>query len=1168
MSALRTATLHGIAVVGALLVACGCASKGDEGILCKVTSDIDVPSRMDHVAVSIWVGRGPVGEETYALGSHDFEIPGPSSFPLNVGVTPGAIYHDWAFFVVRGYLGATLVVEKQVFAAFSPGTISEVTVHLESACRGVTACGAGEHCVDGSCVAAARPASWVSACGDGIWDRIEGCDDGSDNSDVRPDACRTDCRTARCGDAVRDSGEGCDDGNLDDSDACRNSCAPATCGDGTVQASVEECDDGNAIETDACLSTCRAARCGDGVVRETVEECDQGGDNSDTTPDACRSTCVLPRCGDAVTDTGEGCDDGNAVDDDACRNSCALPSCGDGILQAGETCDDGNDSDSDACLSTCVAASCGDGHVHVDVEQCDDGAANSDTVPDACRTDCTHPICGDNVVDSGEACDDGNRVSGDGCAGNCVKLEVCGDGWVDTGEECDEGSANSDTAPDACRTDCTTAGCGDAVVDSAEACDDGNTLSGDGCRGDCERFEVCGDGILDADEVCDDANTENGDGCNPTCRLRGQLTRIGGRPGGSGNVDGDAVTARFGYSVYSTGGPGAIAETPTYWFVIDGSPPFGVVRRIQRPGAAVVSLYPDDGWFRRQDRAAGPPGQFDGVAADGLDLYTVRVETGGTRMLLRVDPVTGATTDVVPVCSGCGAVSLALDATYVYVAGASCPGSCPAPVRVERRTGAADPFLGGSWVYGPVYGMAIGPGGSLLLSMSGAVYAVDPGYGLMVAVGRSGTYGFADGASAAVRFGGGFGLSANYVADTHNNAVRALTWESASPPRASVYTSFGNGSAGYAAGSPRPADVRFSSPSGVTDSGIVTDDGNDCLRGDSPWWFAVAGRPRIMNGRDGTWEGTIGLPLAVAADSAYVYFVDGAGPTIRRAEVASGAITTIAGNFLSWGAVDGRGGDARFRFPSGVGSVLPGLVVAGSDLWVTDTGNQTIRHMDLATLEVTTVAGLAGVSGAADDVGSAARFNAPAGMVMAGGYLYVADNESCTLRRVDPISYDVTTVAGAVGRCLVVDGYGGDASLQRPNALATDGRLLYMVRYSQPVRTFDTVTGEVRSVTGEPSPGCADGVLGVDGQYEVWGHGIAFYRGRLYMADSYCFAVREIDLATGRITTLVGRRAVVGSVDGTAPNAFLSFAGSIGVGPGGLGLVIGETQEGLLRALR
>ncbi|MDC0672042.1 MYXO-CTERM sorting domain-containing protein [Nannocystis radixulma] len=62
---------------------------------------------------------------------------------------------------------------------------------------------------------------------------------------------------------------------------------------------------------------------------------------------------------------------------------------------------------------------------------------------------------------------------------------VCGDGIVSVGEACDDGEDNSDTTPDACRTDCTAASCGDGVVDGGEECDDGNNADGDGCEATC-----------------------------------------------------------------------------------------------------------------------------------------------------------------------------------------------------------------------------------------------------------------------------------------------------------------------------------------------------------------------------------------------------------------------------------------------------------------------------------------------------------------------------------------------------------------------------------------------------------------------------------------------------------------------------------------------------------
>jgi MYXO-CTERM domain-containing protein len=110
---------------------------------------------------------------------------------------------------------------------------------------------------------------------------------------------------------------------------------------------------------------------------------------------------------------------------------------------------------------------CGNGMVDAG-EQCDNGTANSDSLPDACRTSCLLAKCGDRVVDTGEQCD--SAMSATPCNMNCT-LPVCGDGMVAANEECDNGAANSNSTPDACRTTCKPASCGDGVVDSMEGCD-------------------------------------------------------------------------------------------------------------------------------------------------------------------------------------------------------------------------------------------------------------------------------------------------------------------------------------------------------------------------------------------------------------------------------------------------------------------------------------------------------------------------------------------------------------------------------------------------------------------------------------------------------------------------------------------------------------------------
>ena len=58
---------------------------------------------------------------------------------------------------------------------------------------------------------------------------------------------------------------------------------------------------------------------------------------------------------------------------------------------------------------------------------------------------CIVPGCGNFVVEAGEQCDDGNRVSGDGCSADCLSNEACGNGVVDVleGEQCDDGNLRS-----------------------------------------------------------------------------------------------------------------------------------------------------------------------------------------------------------------------------------------------------------------------------------------------------------------------------------------------------------------------------------------------------------------------------------------------------------------------------------------------------------------------------------------------------------------------------------------------------------------------------------------------------------------------------------------------------------------------------------------------------
>jgi MYXO-CTERM domain-containing protein len=74
---------------------------------------------------------------------------------------------------------------------------------------------------------------------------------------------------------------------------------------------------------------------------------------------------------------------------------------------------------------------CGNG-TSDDQEECDDGAANSDSIADACRLDCKKPRCGDGTVDTGEQCDPGyigvSRKADANCRADCTKIATVGTG--------------------------------------------------------------------------------------------------------------------------------------------------------------------------------------------------------------------------------------------------------------------------------------------------------------------------------------------------------------------------------------------------------------------------------------------------------------------------------------------------------------------------------------------------------------------------------------------------------------------------------------------------------------------------------------------------------------------------------------------------------------------
>ena len=101
----------------------------------------------------------------------------------------------------------------------------------------------------------------------------------------------------------------------------------------------------------------------------------------------------------------------------------------------------------------------------------------------------------------------------------------------------------------------------------------------------------------------------------------------------------------------------------------------------------------------------------------------------------------------------------------------------------------------------------------------------------------------------------------------------------------------------------------------------------------------------------------------------------------------------MAGSAGNPASADGIGIAAGFNFPCGI-------TTDGTNLYVTDTSNNTIRKITLTTKAVTTTAGTAGTPGITNGTGAAALFDTPSGATTDGISLYVSDEANHTIRRI------------------------------------------------------------------------------------------------------------------------------------------------------------------------
>lgn len=279
-----------------------------------------------------------------------------------------------------------------------------------------------------------------------------------------------------------------------------------------------------------------------------------------------------------------------------------------------------------------------------------------------------------------------------------------------------------------------------------------------------------------------------------------------------------------------------------------------------------------------------------------------------------------------------------------------------------------------------------------------------------------------DGTGSSARFDDPQGIAADgagnlYVAEGASATLRKIT------PQGVVTTLAGTADApGYADGNGGAA--RFNTPTRLeTDADgnlYVTDSGNSAIRRVSP-----AGTVTTLagSGSCGSTDGNGAQaqfcnPKGIALDRwGNLWVADSGNHTVRRIDT-EGRVSTVAGTPGVCGSADGgsanRDNAARFCDPQDV------AVDYWGNVYVADTGNSTVRMID-PDGRVSTLAGLPGQCAALDGSPGVSRLCSPSGIDVEGNDLYVADTGNATIRRIN-LDNVTSTVAGVAGRNGIVLG--------------------------------------------------------------------------------------------------------------------------------------------------
>lgn len=438
------------------------------------------------------------------------------------------------------------------------------------------------------------------------------------------------------------------------------------------------------------------------------------------------------------------------------------------------------------------------------------------------------------------------------------------------------------------------------------------------------------------------------------------------------------------------------------------------------------------------------------------------------------------------------------------------------------------------------FGIALDSAGNIYVSDFGnnTIRKILPSGVVTTFAGSPGKGASTNGAANIARFNAPTGIafdSSNnlYVADSDNNQIRMIT-------PAGVVSLFAGSKAGNSGtNNGTGPSALFDFPTGVAvgpDGNIyVADDRNDAIRKITPNAVVttLAGLAQSSGNANGTNStARFSSPVGLVVDAFTNLYVTDTGNDTIRLVTAAGVVTTPLGTAGTSGSLDATGQSALFNVPIGI------TVDQNTNLFVTEDGNNTIREANAA-LAVTTFAGVAGGSGSTDANGSFARFNNPSGVAVdASQNAYVTDLGNDTVRKITPAG-DVSTFAGTAGNVGTNDAVGAAASFRQPGGLTVDN--------NGNVFVADTQNNTIREITPLGSFGSVTTLAGTFNNP----NGVATdTNGNVFVADTQNDAIRQI-APGGIVTTFSGIIGQQGTNNGPVGTALFDIPTTLAFDPSG-----------------